>query len=254
MPAPRRWGWSVVLAAAVLGAAAAQAAELTVLGTTGIKSLVEELGPQFERSTGHKLALTFASAAVLKRQIDDGETFDLAILTADVADDLIKRGKLVAATRTDVARSGLGIAVRAGARKPDISSVDALKRALLDASSITYAKQAETGIYFAGLLERLGIADAMRPKTRFGGGYVAEVVVAGEADMAVQLVTELLAVRGVALVGPLPAEVQSYVVLTGVVGAQAKDAALAREFLQFLTAPAVRPVYRSKGLEPGPSF
>lgn len=253
--ARRRWGWAVVLTAAVVGAAAtAAAAELTVLGATGIKSLVDELGPEFERSSGHKLVVAFGGAAALRRQIDDGEAFDVAILTADVADELIKRGKLVAASRTDLARAGMGVAVRAGARKPDIGSVDALKRALLAAPSVTYARQAETGIYFAGLLERLGIADAMRPKTRSGGGYVAEVVVAGEAELAIQLVTELLAVRGAALVGPLPAEVQHYVVFTGSVGAQAKDPALARDFLRFLTAPAARSVYGAKGLEPASGF
>jgi molybdate transport system substrate-binding protein len=253
MSALRRSCWSVVQIAGLVGiVTTAEAGELTVLGASGIKVLMEDLGPEFERTTGHKVIRTFGGAAALKRQIDDGEAFDLAILTSDVADDLIKRGKLVAATRTDVARSGIGIAVRQGARRPDIGSVDALKRALLDTASITYARQAETGMYFAGLLERLGIADAMRPKTRFGGGYVAEVVVAGEAEMAVQLISELLAVRGVTLVGPLPAEVQSYTVLTAGVGAQAKDPSLAKEFLQFLTA--ARSVYRSNGLEPGPSF
>ena len=168
-----------------------------------------------------------------------------------MADDLIKQGKILAATRTDVARGGIGIAVRAGAPKPDIGSVEALKRALLDAKSITYAREGGSGIYFAGLLERLGMAEAMRAKTKFGTGNVAELVARGDAEMAVQLITELIAVRGVELVGPLPAEVQNYIVLTAGVGAQAKEPGLAKAFLQFLTAPAAVPVIKSKGLEPG---
>jgi molybdate transport system substrate-binding protein len=231
--------------------AIADAAEIKVLSTIGVKSMVEELAPQFEQKTGHKLAITFGIASVLKRQIEAGETFDLAIVTAGVADDLIKQGKLVAATRADVARGGIGIGVRAGAPKPDIGSVDALKRALLEAKSITYAKEGGSGIYFAGLLERLGIAEAMKPKTKYGTGNVAELVVAGEAEMAVLLITELIAVPGAVLVGPLPAEVQNYIVLTGGVGAQAKEPGLAKDLLQFLTAPAAVPVIKSKGLEPG---
>jgi molybdate transport system substrate-binding protein len=242
------------LFAIVASATSPLAAEIKVISTIGVKSAVEELAPQFEKKTGHKLAITFGVANALKREIEAGETFDLAIMTAVVADDLIKQGKLVAATRTNVARGGIGIAVRAGAPKPDISTVDALKRALLETKSITYAKQGGSGIYFAGLLERLGIAEAMRPKTRYGGGNVAEVVAAGEAEMAVQLITELISVRGVELVGPLPAEVQNYIVLTAGVGTEAKEAAGAKEFLQFLTAPAAAPVYTSKGLEPGASF
>lgn len=242
-------GLLVVLASV----ASAHAAELKVISTIGVKSMVEELAPQFERQTGHKLAITFGIANVLKRQIEAGETFDLAIMTATVADDLIRQGKLVAETRRDVARGGIGIGVRAGAPKPDISTVDALKRALLDAKSITYAKEGGSGIYFAGLLERLGLAEAMRPKTRYGTGNVAELVAAGEVEMAVQLITELIAVRGATLVGPLPAEVQNYIVLTGGVGTQAKQPELAREFLQFLTAPVAVPVIKSKGLEPGSS-
>ena len=247
-------GLLMVLASALAEPIGAPATEIKLISTIGVRSAVEELAPQFESKTGHKVAITFGVANVLKRQIEAGEAFDLAIMTAAVADDLIKQGRLVAATRTDVARGGIGIAVRAGAPKPDIGTVEALKRALLAAPSITYAKEGGSGIYFAGLLERLGIAEAMRPKTKFGAGNVAELVAAGEADMAVQLITELMSVRGVQLVGPLPAEAQNYIVLTAGVGAQAKEPALARELLNFLTAPATGNVYRSKGLEPGPTF
>ena len=150
-----------------------------------------------------------------------------------------------------MARSGIGIAVRTGAPKPDIRTVAALKRALLDTPSIAYNKEASSGIYFASLLERLGIAEAMQPKTTFGTGFVAELVAKGEADMAVQLMSDHMAVPGVELVGPLPAEVQHYVVFTAGVGADVKDSSSAKELITFLTAPSAVPVLKPKGLEPG---
>jgi molybdate transport system substrate-binding protein len=231
-------------------AAVAHAGEITVLSPNGMRSVVEELAPQFERTTDHKLNLTFGIASALRRQIEAGEPFDVAILGAPSIDDLIKQGKLRADTRTDVARSGIGIAVRAGAPKPDISTVEALKRALLDTTSIAYNKEALSGIYFASLLERLGIAEAMQPTTKFGAGFVAELVAKGEADMAVQAISDHLAVQGVELVGPLPAEVQNYVVFTAGVGADVKDPSPAKALIKFLTAPSAVPVLKAKGLEP----
>ncbi len=245
---------SVGLLSVLMAEPVAEAAEIKVLSTVAVKSVVEELGPQFERQTGHKLAVTYGVANTMKRQIEAGETFDVAIMTAPVADELIKQGRIVAATRTDMARGGIGIAVRTGTPKPDISSVEALKRALLAAESIAYSKEGWSGLYFAGLLERLGIAEAMKPKTRYGAANVGEMVAGGEAQMGVQLINELLAVPGLELVGPLPAEVQNHVILTAGVGAQAGDPAAAEAFVRFVTAPAAAPLIRSKGLEPGPTF
>ena len=249
MPTVAGLGLFLVLASG----AVARAGEIKVLSTVGVKSVVEEMAPQYEQKTGHKLAITFGLATTLKRQIEGGEAFDLAIMTGAVADELIKQGKLVAATRTNVARGGIGIAVRAGAPKPDIGSVDALKRALFAAKSITYNKEGGSGIYFAALLERLGIAEDLKPKTKLATGNAPELVAAGEAEMVVQLITELLPVRGIELVGPLPAEVQNYIVLVAGVGTQAKEPAIAKDFLQFLTGPAAGPVIKAKGLEPGGS-
>ena len=172
-------------------------------------------------------------------------------MTSTVTDELIEQGKLVAATRTDIAHGGIGIGVRAGAPKPDIGSVEALKRALLAAKSVAYSKAGASGIYFAGLLERLGLAEAMRPKTKYGTSNVGQMVADGEAELGVQLINELLPIRGVEIVGPLPAEVQSYVTLTACVGTQASEPAIAEEFIRFLTAPAALPVIKAKGLEPG---
>jgi len=231
---------SVILAQA----AVAHAGEIKVLSTSGMRSVAEELAPPFERTTGHKLNLTFGTTSAVRSHIEAGKPFDVAILGAPFIDALIKEGRLRADTRTDVARSGIGIAVRAGAPKPDISTVEALKHALLDTPSIVYNKEATSGIYFASLLQRLGIAEAMQPKTKFGPGFVAELVAKGEADMAVQ---------GVELVGPLPAEVQNYVVFTAGVGADVKDPSSAKELIKFLTAPSAVPVLKAKGLEPGSS-
>jgi len=228
-----------------------QAADLRVISTIGVKSFVEELAPQFERTTGHKLSIKFGTANVLKREIEAGEPFDVAIMTAMVTDDLIKQGRLVAATRTDIARGGIGVGVRAGLSKPDISTVDALKKALLDAKSITYAKEGASGIYFAGLIQKWGLTDALKGKTLLGAGNVGEIAARGEADMAVQLITELISVKGLELVGPLPAEVQNWVVLTAGVSSNLKEPGPAIDFIKFLTAPAAVPVLKAKGLEPG---
>jgi len=232
-------------------AATANAAELKVLSTVGVQTVVEELAPQFERATGHKLAITFGVSNLMKQQIAAGESFDVAIMTSTVTDELIGQVKVSAATRTDLAHGGIGIAVRAGAPKPDIGSVEALKRTLLDAKSIAYSKAGASGIYFAGLLERLGLAEAMRPKTKYGTSNVGQMVANGEAELGVQLTNELLAVPGLEIVGPLPAEIQSYVTLTAGVATQAREAALAAEFIRFLTAPAALPVIKAKGLTPG---
>jgi molybdate transport system substrate-binding protein len=231
-------------------AAITQAGEIKVLSTNGMRSVVEELAPPFERTTGHKLNRTFGITSALRRQIEAGEPFDVAILGADFIDALITQGKLRADTRTDVARSGIGIAVHAGAPKPDISTVEALKRALLDTPSIAYNKEATSGIYFVSLLERLGIAEAVQPKTKSGAGFVAELVARGEAEMAVQAMSDHLAVPGVEVVGPLPAEVQNYIVFTAGVGADVNDPGPAKELIPFLTAPSAVPVLKAKGLEP----
>ena len=244
----------VVVSVMLAQAAVAHAGEIKVLSTSGMRSVVEELAPQFERTTGHTLNLTFGTTSAVRSQIEAGEPFDVAILGAPFIDALITQGRLRADTRTDVARSGIGIAVRAGAPKPDISTVEALKRALLDTPSIVYNKDATSGIYFASLLQRLGIADAMQPKTKFfGSGFAAELVAKGEAEMAVQAMSDHLAVQGVELVGPLPAEVQNYIVFTASVGANVKDPSPAKELIKFLTAPSAVSVLKTKGLEPGSS-
>ena len=213
---------------------------------------MQELGPQFERASGHKLAMTFDVASALKRRIEAGEKFDIAILTAPVMDDLIKQGKIVADTRTNVARGGMGLAILAGAPKPDISSIETFKRALLSAKSIAYPKEGLAGTNFVRVQERLDIADDIKPKAKLTAAEgPAALVARGEAEIAVHIIPELLAVHGVELLGPFPPQVQSYIVLPGGIGANAMEPQAAKELLQFLTGPAAISVMKSKGYEPG---
>lgn len=233
-------------------AAAADAAEIKVFSTIGIRAVMQELGPLFERATGHKLVITFDVANALKRQIDAGEKFDVAILTIPVIDELIKQGKIVAATRVDVARGGMGLAVRAGAPKPDIGSVDGFKRALLDAKSVAYPKEGLTGVYFTQTQERLGIAENIKAKAKLtAGGSPAELVARGEAEVAAHIIPELLAVQGVELLGPFPPQLQSYIILPGGAATHAAEPQAAKELLQFLVGPTANPVMKSRGYEPG---
>lgn len=235
-----------------LTATVVNAAEIKVLSSAGVKAVTDELTPQFERTSGHKVAISFDVAAVLKRKIEAGESFDLAILTAPMIDDLIKQGKISAATRTDIARSGVGIAVRAGAAKPDISSAEALKRTLLNAKSIAYSKEGASGVYFASLLERLGIVEELKAKNQLiTNPSPIEVVARGEAEIGVRLVSEILVVPGTELLGPLPAELQNFTVLTAGLSDKSKEAEVAKALVTFLTGPAALPVMKAKGLEPG---
>jgi len=225
---------------------------LKVLSTVGVQGLLEELAPEFERATGHKVAITFNVVKLFKEQILAGADFDVGFFSDAVTDDLIKAGKIAADTRTNIGRSGVGFAVRAGAAKPDIGTVDALKRTLLAAQSIVYPKDGISGVYFAEIVKNLGIDEAMKPKTILdtSGGLVGGRVASGEAQYAVQLVSELTPVRGCDVVGPIPQELQRYVVLTAGVSANAKSADAAKALLAFVTAPAAVAVMKAKGLDP----
>ena len=229
----------------------ARAADLKVLCSSGFKAVMEELAPQFERATHHKVIVRYGLAATLKQEIEAGEAFDLAVLTPAAIDDLIGQRKVAADSRTVLARAGLGIAIRAGAPKPDIRTVDAFKRSLLAAKSIAYAKEGASGVAFAALIQRLGIADDLKAKSRLTatGEEVGEAVVRGEAEFGVLPVSEILPVRGAELLGTLPADAQSYIVMVAAVGAGSKENGAARELIRFFTAPAALPVIKAKGME-----
>jgi len=237
------------------GAAVAAAAEIRVLSTVALKAaLDEELLPQFERSAENKVIIKYDAAAALKKQIDGGEAFDVAILTPALIDDLIKQNKLEAGSRTNLARTGVGVAIRQGAAKPDISTADAFKRALLNAKSIAYGDPALGGassVYFANLLQRLGIAEEMKAKTKLtASGESARPVAAGEAELGIGQISEIVPVRGAELLGPLPAELQVYTAFTSGVAAGAKDAAAAKSLIRFLTTPAAAQILKARGLDP----
>jgi molybdate transport system substrate-binding protein len=233
---------------------AASAAEIKVLCSNGIKAVMEELVPQFEKATKHKVVITYGLSAALKRQIEAGERFDLAVLTASLIDDLIKQGKVAGDTRTTIARSGMGLAIRAGdTTKPDIRTTDALKRTLLASKSIAYAREGAGGVFFAELMQKLDLVEPLKPKIRLTttGADVLAAVARGEAALGVLPVSEVLTAPGVELLGTFPADVQGYAVMVAGVSPSAAQSATARELIKFLMAPAALPVIKTKGMERG---
>jgi molybdate transport system substrate-binding protein len=241
----------LVLSVMLADAGLADAAEIKVLCSNGIKAVVEELVPQFERATKHKVVVKYGLAAVLKQQIESGEPFDVAILTPSVIDDVINQGKIAADSRTMLARSGLAIAIRAGSRKVDVHSVEAFKRALLDSKSIIYAKEGASGVAFAALIQKMGIADALKSKTTLAttGEAVGESVARGDVEFGILPVSEILPIHGVEVLGAFPEEVQNYIVMVGGVSAGAKQASAGADLLKFIAAPAALPVIEAKGME-----
>ncbi len=210
--------------------------------------MLSELIPAFERATGHKVVVAYESSWLLVGRIQKGETPDVAFLTARQADGLIEEGKL--ARRVDLVRSSIGIAVRAGASKPEIGSVEAFKRTLLAAKSFARNEGADSGIFMVSLLERLGIAEEMKAKsTLVRRGFVAELVARGEVEMAAQQMPELMAVAGVAAT-PLPPEIQHVIVFCAGVPAAPKAPAAVDELIKFLSSPAAAVLIKAKGLEP----
>lgn len=230
----------------------AQAEDLRVFVPRAIATVLSAVGAQFEQESGYKLAITSDVGAGLIRRINAGEPFDVFAGTPSQVAGLIKDGKVIADTRADLVRSGIGVEVRAGAPKPDISSVEAFKRTLLDAKSIAYLKEGASGLYLAGLLDRLGIADTIKSKvTRPDADIVSEFVAKGEVEIGMVVMTQILTTPGVELVGPLPVEIQSYVSFVGAVGSNSHAPDVARELIKFLTGPVAVPVIKSQGMEPG---
>jgi molybdate transport system substrate-binding protein len=224
---------------------------MKILCTNGLKSVLLELAPAFERKSAMQLTITWGSTLGLAKDIEGGAGADLAVLTAEAIDALIDRGRVVAGSRIDLARSGIGLAVRQGASKPDIGSPEALRSALLAASSVAHSKTGQSGIYFPTVLERLGIAEQMKgklvvPET---GTPIGEIVALGEADIGVQQISELLPVAGIEIVGALPAPLQKITTFSLGVLAAADDPRAAQALVEFI-ATASRPLLAAKGLEP----
>jgi molybdate transport system substrate-binding protein len=232
---------------------AADTIETRVFSSAAPRAVLGEIAPVFERATGHRLVVEYAFAAVLKRRIEAGDPFDMAILAPDMTDDLMRRDKLAAGSRVDLGRTGLGVAVRKGVPQPDIATVDAFRRALLAAPTVAYADGGASGVQFHGILARLGIAEAMQGKLRpYPSGGAVEAVARGEADLVVIGISAILYVPGAALVGWLPPDLQSYIVFTGSIGAAAKQPQTAQVLLNLLTSPAGIALFKSQGFEPAP--
>ena len=232
--------------AAFVLAPATQAAEIKVLSTNAVKTVLEDLAPKFEKATEHKLAITFDTAAKLKVAIENGAAVDVAILTDVGIHDLVRASKI--GTRTPLARSGAGVAIKKGAPKPDISTTEAFKKTLLVAKSIAYVEQGATGIYLKGLFEKLGIADQIKGKIKFVKS-AAEAVANGEAEIGFTQISEILPYAGAEVAGPLPADIQLYTNWS--TGRGVGPNALAGEtFIKFMLTPDSKAVFKAKGLEP----
>lgn len=229
----------------------ATAAEIKIFTTRAIATVLEKVGPEFERSTGHKLNATSDIAIRMVRRIQAGERFDFLVAAPAQIDRLITEGKIKAETRTDLTRSGIGVQVRVGAPKPDISSVEAFKGTLLGAKSIGYLKEGQSGVYLSEMLDHLGIAEAIKHKvTRPETDVVSEMVAKGEIELGMVVITQILTTPGVELVGPLPQQLQRYITFTAGVSANAMAPGAARELLQFLMGPSAIAVIKSQGMEP----
>ncbi len=236
--------------------AGVEASEIKVLSAVAMRAALDDLAPEFERQTGHKLAIAYATAGVLRDRIQGGEMVDLTILPRPAMDPLVAQSKIAPDTVTIFARSAVSVAVRAGASKPDISTVEAFKQAMLATKSVAYADPARgggSGIHFASVLARLGIAEEMKPKTKLvPGDESVQLVAKGEAEIAVVNTPVILREPGVELVGPLPAELQNtrdFVFFAGV-GATAKEPEAAKALIKYLTAPEAAGVIKAKGLDP----
>jgi molybdate transport system substrate-binding protein len=244
-----RLGCFVAVALAIFATTAA-AAEVKVLTAGAMKQVVLALQPEFEKQ-GHTLVVDNDTAGALRKRIEGGETFDLAVITPGVIDALA--GKVVPGTKTSLARVAIGVMVPKGAKLPDISSVDAFRRALMEAKTVAYidpASGGSSGIYLDKLFEKWGIADQIRAKAKLKrGGYVADLLVSGDAELGIHQISEIVPVKEVVLVGPLPAEIQNYTTYAGAVSATARDAAAAKAFLDLLAGPSGAAVLKDKGME-----
>jgi molybdate transport system substrate-binding protein len=246
----------LALAFAIAGTSV-HAAEVKILTAGAMKAVVLELVPQFEKETGHKAVVDNDTAGGLAKRIEGGEAFDLAVITPGVIGDLAKKGKVVGDSRVNVARVGVGVVVKEGAPVPDIGSVDAFKRTLIAAKSVAYidpASGGSSGIYLTGLFDKLGIAADIKPKAKLKqGGYVAELIANGEAELGLHQISEILPVKGVKLVGPLPAEIQNYTTYAAAVGTEAKQPDAARALIKLLTGSQAESVLKARGMERPPS-
>ena len=239
--------------AAWVGAQRAEAAELQVISAGAMRSIVTELAAAFEKETGHTVKLTFGTVGVIKAKLAEATPVDIVIMTDEAMRDMTRQGAVVEGSWTPIGRTGIGVAVRDGAPKPDIGSPEALKQTLLSTKSLVYVDPAQggtSGIHFAGVLQKLGIADAVKPKTTLvPGGYPAELVARGDVELVVHQISEIIPVKGVTLVGPLPKELQKTTVYAAGVTVGSASRTTAGAFVAFLARPDFKPKLAAAGLD-----
>lgn len=237
--------------ALVMGANMAKAAEIKVMASAAVKEAYTELAPAFEKASGHKVVTEWVPTVEMLQRLKAGEAPDLVILSAAGIEELTKDGKLVAGSRVDVAKSGIAMAVKTGTPKPDISTVDAFKKAVLAAKSVAYST-GPSGVYLAGLFEKQGLTAEVKPKLKVIQGVpVGEVVAKGEAEIGFQQVPELLPVKGIDLVGELPAAIQQITVFAGALPGGSKQVEAAKALVAFLKTPTSVAVFKKSGMEGG---
>jgi molybdate transport system substrate-binding protein len=240
------------LMAGIAMAGAAHAADITVLATPAIREAYAELVPLFEKQTKHKVTTTWVGSAGFAKRLNEGPVFDAVICPSSLLEELTDTGKVMAGSRSDVARSGVGVAVKAGAAKPQFGSEEALKKTLISAKAIGIST-GPSGVYMNELFQRMGVLDQIKPKLKVPapGGMVAELVAKGEADIGFQQVSELVHKNGVDFVGTLPDSLQKVTLFSGGVHARSEQPDAARAFLRFIASPEHDPVLRKHGLQLG---
>jgi molybdate transport system substrate-binding protein len=248
---------ALLLAAMAFTGSRAAAADIKVLTAGAFKQIVVALAPEFEKQTGHKVAIENETVGALVKKIEGGEAFDVTFLSPGAVDDLVKKGKVADGSRVNIARVGVGVMVKEGAPKPDVATVEAFKQAVLAAKSVAYidpASGGSSGIYVAKLLEQLGIADQVKPKAKLKqGGHVADLIASGEAELGIHQISEIVPDKGVTLIGPLPKEIQNYTTYAAGVASAAKDKDAAMALVRFLSGPRTAEILKSKGMEPAGS-
>ena len=242
---------AITAVAAFLSDAGAQDTAFRVLVSNGMKAAMEQLQPQCERAIGHPLAMQFHSTAAVKKEIEAGEQFDVTIITVEAIDELTKEGKTAGETRANLARSELGIGIRAGAAKLDIHSPEALKQTLRDAESITYPEDGASRGYIEKMFERMGIAAEVKPRIILaqGSGPATESVAQGKATMVITLFSEIVPIQGVEILGPLPGEFHYDVRFAAAASTTTKNADAAKALIAFLAGTKALPTLKAKGLE-----
>ena len=248
----KRLASALLLGLVIVALANAQAPPIRVLASNGVRAVLKDLIPQCERAVGRPLAVEFALSASIKRRIESNESFDVAILASDVIDALIKEAKLAPRSRAEIGRSGVGVGIRAGAAKPDIGTPEAMKQTLSNSKGVTYAEEGASRPVIDKMVQDLGLADRLKAKTKLSKStdQSMELLFAGQADIVMTLISEILPVKGAELVGPLPSKFQDYVTFSTAISAGSKNVEAAQALVKFITGPTVAPAFKAKGIEP----